>query len=107
MLFRSVPGVAAVPPHGAIGPVVIGSMLGLALLCSAFASVLYYRLIADVGPSKALTVTFLIPVFAMLWAWLFLGESITAPMLLGCVLVIGGTGLIVRQPVRTAPRAVA
>ena len=100
-----VPGVAAVPPHGPVGPVVIGSMLGLALLCSAFASVLYYRLIADVGPSKALTVTFLIPVFAMVWAWLFLGESITAPMLLGCALVIGGTGLIVRQPVHATVRA--
>lgn len=94
------PGVAASPPHGTIGLAVVGSMLGLSLLCSAFASVLYYRLIADVGPSKALTVTFLIPVFAMLWAWLFLGEAITAAMLLGCVLVISGTALIVRQPAK-------
>ncbi len=91
------PGALAMPPQGSIGPAVVGSMLGLALLCSAFASVLYYRLIAEVGPSKALTVTFLIPVFAMLWGWLLLGESITPTMLLGSALVLGGTGFIVHQ----------
>ena len=61
---------------------------------------LYFRLIADVGPTRALTVTFLIPVFGMLWGALFLGEAITPTMVAGCALVLIGTVLIVRPDVR-------
>jgi len=50
------------------------AMAGLGLLCTAFAYILYFRLIADVGPVKSLTVTFLIPPFGVLWGALFLGE---------------------------------
>jgi drug/metabolite transporter (DMT)-like permease len=70
------------------------NLAGLAVLCSAVAYLLYYRLIADVGPTRALTVTFLQPVFAMLWGAVFLGEGITAVMLLGCGLVLAGTTLV-------------
>jgi drug/metabolite transporter (DMT)-like permease len=70
------------------------NLVGLAVLSSAIAYLLYYRLIADVGPTRALTVTFLQPVFAMLWGAIFLGESITAVMLLGCGLVLAGTVLV-------------
>src|SRR6185436_10285830 len=70
------------------------NLTGLALLSSAIAYLLYYRLIADVGPTRALTVTFLQPVFAMVWAAIFLGESVTAVMLLGCGLVLAGTMLV-------------
>jgi drug/metabolite transporter (DMT)-like permease len=70
------------------------NLVGLAVLSSAIAYLLYYRLIADVGPTRALTVTFLQPVFAMIWATLFLGESVTAVMLLGCGLVLAGTVLV-------------
>ena len=66
------------------------NLLGLAVLCSAVAYVLYYRLIADVGPTRALTVTFLVPGFGMLWGVLFLGESIRVPMLLGFALIVTG-----------------
>ena len=46
--------------------------------CSAsgVAFVLYFRLIADVGATRALTVTYLIPLFGVLWGWLFLGEAL-------------------------------
>jgi drug/metabolite transporter (DMT)-like permease len=69
-----------------------------ALLCSAIAYVIYYKLIADVGPTKALTVTFLIPVFAMFWGVLLIGEHITASMAAGALIILVGTFLV------TAPR---
>jgi drug/metabolite transporter (DMT)-like permease len=86
------------PPAGALSPVVVANVLALALLCSAVAYLLYYRLIADVGPTRAMTVTFLMPLFGMLWSVLFLAETITVPMLAGCALIVGGTALVVRRP---------
>ena len=44
-------------------------------LCTGLAYLLYFRLIAHVGPANAISVTFLIPVFAVVWGWLFLGEQ--------------------------------
>lgn len=74
-------------------------LLALALLCSGIAYLLYYRLMQDVGPTKTLTVTFLMPAFGMLWGWLFLSEQITPRMLAGCGLILLGTLLVVRPPV--------
>ena len=85
------------PPPGTVTPGVIANVLALALLCSAFAYLLYYRLIADVGPTRAMTVTFLMPLFGMVWSVLFLGESVTLPMIAGCALIVGGTALVVRR----------
>jgi drug/metabolite transporter (DMT)-like permease len=65
-----------------------------ALLCSAIAYVIYYRLIADVGPTKALTVTFLIPVFGMLWGVLLIGERVTVSMAAGALIILAGTFLV-------------
>lgn len=75
----------------------IFSLLCLSLVCSAVAYLLYYRLVADVGPSRALTVTFLMPVFGMLWSHWFLGETITGPMLGGCAAILLGTGLVLKK----------
>ncbi|MEO8303908.1 MAG: EamA family transporter [Betaproteobacteria bacterium] len=84
------------PPPGAITPLIVANALGLALVCSSIAYVLYYRLIADVGPTRALTVAFLMPAFGMVWGALFLDETITLPMIAGCALIIGGTGAVLR-----------
>jgi drug/metabolite transporter (DMT)-like permease len=65
----------------------------LAVLATAFALILYFRLIARLGGQKASTVTFLIPVFAVGWGALFLGETATWPMLVGGAIVLVGTGL--------------
>jgi drug/metabolite transporter (DMT)-like permease len=73
-----------------------------ALFCSAVAYLIYYRLIADVGPTRALTVTFLIPVFAMAWGSLFLGETITVARVIGAMVILGGAALIALPG---APRA--
>jgi drug/metabolite transporter (DMT)-like permease len=74
------------------------AVVALGVLCTGIAYLLYFRLIADVGPTRALTVTFLIPLFGMLWGALFLGEAITPVMAAGCALVLAGTALILRRP---------
>jgi drug/metabolite transporter (DMT)-like permease len=65
----------------------------LALACTALAYVLFFRLIAHAGATQAISVTFLIPGFAMLWGGLFLGEVPTQSMLAGCAVVLLGTAL--------------
>jgi drug/metabolite transporter (DMT)-like permease len=55
--------------------------------------VLYFRLIEAAGPARALTVTFLVPVFALFYGGVFLGESIT-PWMIGCgAVILVGTSL--------------
>lgn len=73
--------------------------LALGLLCTAAAYVLYFRLIADEGPLKAMSVTFVIPVFGVLWGVLFLHEALTSAHLAGGVLIALALWLVVRQPV--------
>ncbi len=70
------------------------SVLALSILCSGIAYLLYFRLIADLGPAPALTVTFLVPIFGILWGHLFLGEAVGWDTLLGAVIVIAGTALV-------------
>jgi drug/metabolite transporter (DMT)-like permease len=72
------------------------AVVALGIVCTAIAYLLYFRLVADVGPTRALTVTFLLPAFGMLWGALFLGESITLTMIAGCALVLVGTAFILR-----------
>jgi len=90
------PFVPFAPPTSAVTPLIVGNVLLLALLCSSIAYVLYYRLIADIGPTRALTMAFLMPAFGMLWGALFLDEPITLPMIAGCALVIGGATAVLR-----------
>ena len=70
------------------------AVLGLALVSTTIAFILYYRLIADVGPVKAITVTLLVPVFGMLWGVAFLGEPLTAGRIAGCGIILAGCALI-------------
>ena len=65
----------------------------LALGCTGAAYVLYFRLIAQAGAANAMSVTFLIPAFALLWGWVLLGEQPTGTMLAGCAVILLGTAL--------------
>jgi drug/metabolite transporter (DMT)-like permease len=65
-------------------------MLALGLVCGAIAYLLYFRLVADIGATGALTVTYLIPVFGVLWGALFLQETVSLFTLAGATLVILG-----------------
>ena len=68
--------------------------IALALLASGLAYILYFRLIARVGPTGAASVTFLVPVFAGAWGWLLLGEHVTLSMLVGGGVILSGTALV-------------
>jgi len=75
------------------GPAAWAMAAALAVFCTGAAYVLYFRLIASAGPSNAIAVTFLVPVFAMLWGALIVGEQPTLAMLAGCAVILLGTGL--------------
>ena len=84
------------PPLAAPSLLVLANLLGLALLASGVAFLLYFRLIADVGATRALTVTYLIPLFGVFWGWLFLGEALPASALAGGALILAGPVLATR-----------
>jgi drug/metabolite transporter (DMT)-like permease len=92
-----VPTLPFVPPPGAITPLVAANVLALAVASTAIAYLLYFKLIATIGPARALTVTFLIPLFGVLWGFLFLDEKIGVNTLAACALIVCGTWLAVRQ----------
>ena len=72
-------------------------MVAFAILCSAIPYLLYYRLIADLGPTRALTVTFLMPVFGMIWGTILLHELITWPMIAGTAIILLGSGMVLKE----------
>lgn len=63
------------------------SVIAVGVICTAFAYILYFRLIADVGPLRSLTVTFLIPPFGVLWGYMVLGEIINNGFIIGSVII--------------------
>jgi drug/metabolite transporter (DMT)-like permease len=65
----------------------------LAVACTAVAYILFFRLIAHIGPTKAMTVTFLIPVFGCLFGGVILGEALTIAMVLGGLIVVLGVSM--------------
>lgn len=80
-------------PEQMPGAVAWGAVVALGVGCSALAFILYFRLIGNVGPSRAAAVAYLIPAFGMGWGGLVLDEAITAQMLLGAVVVLVGTAM--------------
>lgn len=84
------------PPHSWGGAEVWLSLAALGLICTAFAYVLYFRLLDDIGPIKASTTTFLIPPFGVFWGALLLDEPVSWNYLPGCVLIALALWLVVR-----------
>ncbi|MGB1262404.1 MAG: DMT family transporter [Cognaticolwellia sp.] len=69
------------------------SALFIGVICTGFAYILFFRLIAALGPAKAISVTYLIPAFGILWGALFLGETISLTMLIGGGVILLGVAL--------------
>ncbi|PLM98678.1 EamA family transporter, partial [Klebsiella pneumoniae] len=67
----------------------------LGVVCTAAGYILYFRLIADIGPLRSLSVTFLIPPFAALWGYLCLGETVEEGLILGALLVCVALWMII------------
>jgi drug/metabolite transporter (DMT)-like permease len=65
----------------------------LGVVCTGIAFVMYYRLIARIGASRASTVTYLIPVFGVAWAWLLLDEALTWTMAVSAALILGSVAM--------------
>jgi len=80
-------------PEAPVSPGAWGAVAAVALLGTAIAYILFFHIIAKAGPSKALTVTFLVPVFALLYGAFFLGETITPWMLICGLVIVCGTAL--------------
>jgi drug/metabolite transporter (DMT)-like permease len=75
------------PPASWGGMSVWLSLLGLGLVCTAFAYILYFRLMSSIGPLSSMTVTFMIPPFGVLWGALFLDEPLSMAHIYGGVLI--------------------
>jgi drug/metabolite transporter (DMT)-like permease len=80
-------------PAARPSPAAWGSTLALAVLATALGYILYFRLLERVGATRAISVTYLIPLFGMVWGATFLHERITLPMLLGCGLILFGVAV--------------
>jgi drug/metabolite transporter (DMT)-like permease len=75
-------------PTKQVSPLVVYSILGLAVFCTAIAYLFYFYLLANVGPTKTLSVTFLVPVFGVIWGMIFLHEKITIGMIGGLAIIL-------------------
>jgi len=88
-----VPFAAIEVPAARFTPVALESVLGIALLSTALAYVIYFRILQSTGPTEALTVTFLIPIFGVVWGFLLLREPIGPALLVGVALILAGVAL--------------
>ncbi|MGO4891172.1 DMT family transporter [Flavobacterium sp. W21_SRS_FM6] len=85
-------------------------VVALGVLCTALAYILYFRLIANIGSAKAITVAYLVPVFGVLWGIIFLAERLNLGMWIGASLILLGvaltSGLFTRfRYIESAPKA--
>ena len=80
-------------PHHPLPSASWVSALLLGVVCTGFAFVLYYRLVARIGAPRTSTVTYLIPLFGVIWAWLLLGEPLTMTMAIAGALILAGVAL--------------
>ncbi|MGQ4659933.1 EamA family transporter [Lysobacter sp. F6437] len=65
----------------------------LGVLCTGLAYAVYYRLVQRVGASRAVTVTYLVPLFAVGWAWWLLDEPLTVSMGIAGALILGSVAI--------------
>ncbi|MCL8207838.1 MAG: DMT family transporter [Actinomycetia bacterium] len=87
---------AALPDWPALGALGV-----LAVVCTAFAYILYFQLIQSVGATRALSVNFLVPLFGVLWGVLLLGEKLSPRTVIGLALVMASLLLVLRPGAAT------
>lgn len=75
------------------------SLLGLGLGCTAFAYIIYFRLLSSIGPVKSMTVTFMIPPFGVLWGALLLDEPLSMAHVYGGILIALALWLVLKPAV--------
>ncbi|QOC21404.1 DMT family transporter [Wenzhouxiangella sp. AB-CW3] len=96
-------------PEHDISPAAWGSAIMLGVLCTGIAYAFLFRLLDRIGAARTATVTYLVPLFGVAWAWIILGEPLTTGTLIAGILILGGVALgQSRQPAPAAlkqPRA--
>jgi drug/metabolite transporter (DMT)-like permease len=91
------------PSKHAPTPIVLLAVVALALLGTAVAYLLYFWLIEHAGPTRALTVTFLAPVFGVLWGTVLLSEPLNLSTFIGFGIILIGTGFVTGVRLRKEP----
>lgn len=71
-----------------------GALLALALLSTGMAFLIYFRLIREIGVTRTLTVEFMVPVFAAIWGFLLIGETLRPTVIVGGLMILLGCGLV-------------
>jgi drug/metabolite transporter (DMT)-like permease len=92
--LRETPGIAA-----------WSSVAALGILCTAIAYVVYFRLIEQIGAAPTLTVTYLIPLFGVLWGVVFLDERIGIHHAAGAAMILAGIALVAKARRRARVQA--
>jgi drug/metabolite transporter (DMT)-like permease len=90
-----------------VSTTVVAAVITLAIVCTAVAYLIYFDLIARVGPTNTLSVTFLVPVFGTLWGVVLLHEPLRASLLLGLVIILTGVFLVTGVKLRSDGLAAA
>ncbi len=106
----ALPVAAVSAPWTHLTPGVAWAIVALAIGCTSAAYIIYFSLIANVGPTSATSVTFLVPIVSLLWGALFLGERVTVGTFGGMAIIFAGVLLVMgaRLPRRARPaKAVA
>lgn len=80
-------------PTTAVSATAWQATIALAVICTGAAYIVFFRLIANVGPTGAVSVTFLVPIFGVLWGSWFLHEPVTHSILAGAGIILIGTAL--------------
>jgi drug/metabolite transporter (DMT)-like permease len=89
----SAPAAIASWPSTPISAAAWGSALVLGLVCTGLAYAFYFRLLKRIGAPRAVTVTYLIPLFGVGWAWWLLGETPTLQMAIAALLILGSVAV--------------
>jgi drug/metabolite transporter (DMT)-like permease len=87
------PAGLATLPRGIPGPAALWSILVLGVVCTALGLIVFFRLIAEAGPSRASVITYVNPLVAVVIGMLVLGEHIGATSVAGLLLILGGSWL--------------
>lgn len=69
------------------------AVIAVALLSTAFAYLIFFWLIKEIGPTRTVSVTLIIPIFGIIWGALFLSESITLNIIFGTLVILVGAYL--------------
>jgi drug/metabolite transporter (DMT)-like permease len=85
------------PPPAAWTLEATSALVAVGSLCSGVAYIAFFTLVRDIGPSRTLSTGLIVPALGVLWGWLFLGEAVTAPMILGVALVLIALVVVMRR----------